>query len=109
MSSSGFNHHRDDKIAIETTAGTGAVILPQWYSGRLTLDVNYTLPNNDILFESLVLVPSLRNQLNKREQWMDKYLDTFFEKNASWWAHQDAFFSKNVSKYLSIHCSLLFN
>jgi len=56
------------------------------HSGRLTLDVNYTLPDGQVLEQALSVVPSARNLLSKRETWLDKYLDTFFPQEDSWWA-----------------------
>jgi hypothetical protein len=64
--------------------GFGANLKPIFFSGLLTIEASATHEDLDLRSE-IRIRPSSRNALTSRERWLNKYLDSFMEQNASWW------------------------
>ena len=84
----GFGYSENTTVSIMDESGTNpssgnhASVSPIFYRGELVLDVNTTVGGAP-LRTSLILRPSLRNQLNSKEIWLNTYLDSFKDINMS--------------------------
>ncbi len=80
----GIGYSRTDRVILNEAnqSAEGGLIRPIFAKGELTLHASF---NNGELKSSVRIKPSPRSALNEREFWLDRYLDTFFERNASWW------------------------
>ena len=75
-------------MEIDSTSGTGAVLVPVFYDGYLTIEANSSFNDGVVdhnLSATVKVRASLREILSEKERWMDKYLDTILEQNSSWW------------------------
>ena len=92
----GFNIPKDllpqiwDQDYNNTSSGTGAVIKPIYFSGLLTVEANTSFTDQQTgqehnLTEKLLIRPSTRELLTDKEKWLNKYLDSFMEKDTDWW------------------------
>ena len=71
----------------------GAKIQPVFYDGYLTLEAP-TVSGQPISSKVKVRA-SLRDILSSKELWLDKYLDSILEQNATWW-QKDAKITVNL-------------
>ncbi|MEK9773869.1 MAG: hypothetical protein VW576_09930, partial [Opitutae bacterium] len=73
----------------DLSSGAGAVIKPLYFSGLLTVEANATFSDQSGVEHNLSKIiyirPSTRNLLSSREKWLNKYLDSFMEKDDDWW------------------------
>ena len=90
----GFDYLPDDLAEINSTNGVGAKIQPVFYDGYLTLEANSTVSGQPISSKVKVRA-SLRDILSSKEMWLDKYLDSILEQNATWW-QKDAKITVNL-------------
>ena len=74
-------YHWDENLT-NLSAGTGASIKPVFYSGLLTVEANATTLKGQLTVQDSY---SPIIQKLSRERWLNKYLDSFMEQNASWW------------------------
>lgn len=82
----GFGYSAPYEIYVSDSNGVGArfeTILPLGY---LALEANFTTPSGEVLKEEVLIKASPRHVLSSQEKWLDLYLDSFIEKNSSWWA-----------------------
>ena len=80
-----------DKNLNEKSSGTG-LSLKVFHSGLLKITATTPLEfddNGDPFTQEIMVRPSSRNSLSSKEKWLDKYLDSFMQKNASWWDEGD--------------------
>ncbi len=77
--------------------GFGANLKPIFFSGLLTVEANATYDNTNLTSEILIR-PSSINSLTSREKWLNKYLDSFMEQNASWWSEEIDDFPANTNE-----------
>ena len=94
ITQNGFDFLNGDVFEVNSTNGVGAKIQPVFYDGYLTLEANSTVLGQPISSKVKVRA-SLRDILSSKELWLDKYLDSILEQNATWW-QKDAKITVNL-------------
>ena len=84
ISNPGTGYNQDSQVIIVDENGTGAVLKPILGGGEFHLEANMTHDGN-LLVARVKLVASERNQLSPTEEWLNLYLDSLEDRNASWW------------------------
>jgi hypothetical protein len=94
ISENGFNYLEGDVIEINSSTGTSAALKPIFYDGYLTIEANSSVEDQPVS-AAVNVRASLRDILTHKEQWLDKYLDSILEQNATWW-QEDAMITVNL-------------
>ena len=84
ISNPGTGYNQDSQVIIVDENGTGAVLKPILGGGEFHLEANMTHDGN-LLVARVKLVASERNQLTPQEKWLNLYMDSLEDRNASWW------------------------
>jgi hypothetical protein len=90
----GYGYTYPMEFHVSGSEGSGALFEPVLPRGYLILEANFTMPNGEILSAEVRIRASDRQVLDSKEKWLDLYLDSFVERNSSWW-EQDLNASNN--------------
>ena len=80
ISNRGTGYIAEANFMIEDSGGSDAVLQSVLGGGEIRLQAKL-----GTLFSSVRVYASQRTQLTEEEKWLDLYLDTIEERNASWW------------------------